>query len=98
MSTSVTKHISFPLALFSKIEKNANVFGVSFAEYLRHLAMNDTAKNNRKHKNILQEWENSLPTYLATEEEEQAIVMGNNEIKNGQTKSMTVDQIMKKIS
>lgn len=66
MSTTITKHVTFPAALFEKIESKAANFGVSFAEYLRHLAMNDSTKKTEKQK--WKEWEDSLPVYTATEE------------------------------
>jgi len=66
MSLNITKHVSFPPALFAKIEMNASSFGVSFAEYLRHLAMNDSLKNEELLKQ--KKWENGLPVCTASEE------------------------------
>ena len=66
---NITKHISFPPALFAKIEQSASSFGVSFAEYLRHLAINDfVQKNNGVNSQKWKEWEDSLPVYTATDE------------------------------
>ena len=66
MSSNITKHISFPPALFAKIKANAEDFGVSIAEYIRYLAMNDSVKKIEYQKHKV--WEESLPVYTATDE------------------------------
>ncbi len=67
MSSGISKHITFPPALLEKIKTNANAFGVSFAEYLRHLAINDVIHKTEEQKR--KEWADSLTVYHATEEE-----------------------------
>jgi len=37
----VVKHLVFPAKLAHMVEMKASVFGLSFAEYLRHLAVRD---------------------------------------------------------
>ncbi len=86
MSANITKHISFPPALFMQLEANAKNFGVSVAEYLRHLAMNDISQK-RKSQNIVS-WENNLPNFTATDQKWQEWDNAENE-KN---QIMTSDQ------
>lgn len=82
--SSITKHISFPAQLFSSMEKRSGEFGVSIAEYIRHLAMNDIQLFSKK------SWEDSLPTYKASDElwstwneaKEEGVVMTAEEFKN----------------
>lgn len=66
MSTSIKKHISFPAKLFHQIEAQAENFGISVAEYLRHLAINDISTKKTEAQKW-KEWEDSLPVYTATE-------------------------------
>ena len=47
------------------VEINAKAFGVSVAEYLRHLAMNDISE--KKEFQALKNWEESLPSFKATD-------------------------------
>ena len=64
MSLAITKHVSFPAQLFASMETRAGDFGISIAEYLRHLAINDITYRNTFQKKIdLESWENSLPEY-----------------------------------
>ncbi len=76
MSSNITKHISFPPELYKKIELNAGQFGVSFAEYLRHLAINDISKSNKI--SDMKAWEDSLPVHQASEYENELIDSSKN--------------------
>ena len=88
MSTSVTKHISFPQELFAKIETNAKRFGVSFGEYLRHLAINDDIQSKTTEEQKWQKWEDSLPIYKATDEKWKQW----DEARKGSSVTMTPDE------
>lgn len=41
LQNKIVKHMVFPSKLASQIEMRAKRFGISFAEYLRHLAIKD---------------------------------------------------------
>lgn len=48
MNTSiekVTKHLVFPAELAKQIEQKASKVGFTFAEYLRHIAVNDVEED-----------------------------------------------------
>ncbi len=67
MSATVTKHISFPAPLFAFIEKQAGKFGLSIAEYMRHLALMEIREQEFEQKISRKNWENSLPEYEISE-------------------------------
>lgn len=64
---SVTKHISFPPPLFQSMEMQAKRFGLSIAEYIRHLAIMDIREKEFQEKISADKWENSLPEYEISE-------------------------------
>lgn len=65
MSKTV-KHIAFPMELVQRLEKKASLFGVTFSEYLRHIAINDVMKE----------------VEIADEETEKSIQRSIEDIKN----------------
>ena len=68
MSVVVKKHITFPKALFTLLELQASKFGMTVAEYIRYLAVNDTKNlvsytENLKDGKIIEDIGQSLQDY-----------------------------------
>jgi hypothetical protein len=58
MPKTIKKHITFPLSMFRLAEIRSKQFGISIAEYVRHLIINDTTSLlKRQSQNDLADFE-----------------------------------------
>ncbi len=85
-----------PTLIISKSKPKAVVISVEFFEELYRLKIEKETQNENLRR--FRELEATLPVREATPEEEEAILRGEEEIKQGKCKNMSVDEIMDAIS
>jgi len=74
--------VTLPSKLYLQVKANADKIGLSFASYLRHLAINDT-------------WEKNLPTFKMTPKQEKVSEQAEKDYYAGKTIPITnVDEFI----